>query len=126
MQKDLSGATEAIAQGLNDLHASNSNATKSLMELVKRQAAEIDRRGQMVMSLEESVQLQQDNLKRLAQQNKHLESLVDSLRSEREKLLEEVSLLQEVKTEVSAKPKTSKKKVKKVAENDTTAEADLS
>lgn len=126
MQKDLSGATEAIAQGLNDLHASSSNATKSLMELVKRQAAEIDRRGQMVMSLEESVRLQQDNLQRLAQQNKHLESLVDSLRSEREKLLEEVSLLQEVKTEVSAKPKTSKKKVKKVAENDTTAEADLS
>lgn len=98
MQADIAtGIGEALTEGLNRM---NSDQTKNLMNLVKRQAEEIDRRGQLVMRMEETNRLQQENIEKLTLQNKHLESLVESLREEREKMVEEIKLLK-------AKPKTT-------------------
>lgn len=109
MQKDIAtGVGQALSEGLNRMN--NSEQTKSLMTLVKRQAEEIDKRNQMVMRMEESIKLQQENIQKLMEQNKHLESLVESLRSEREKMVEEINLLK-------SKPKTSPKR-KKVAQDE--------
>ena len=108
MQKDLSEATEKLAEGLNKLHENSTN--KNLMSLVKRQAQEIDRRGQLVMKLEESMKLQQENILKLQQSNKHLEALVEDLKNERAKLLEEIKDLKAAKRKT---PKTRAKKVKK-------------
>lgn len=106
MQKDMAtGVGEALAEGLNRM---NNDQTKGLMALVKRQAEEIDRRGQLVMRMEESTRLQQENIEKLMLQNRHLESLLETLKAEREKLLEELELLK-------SKPKTTRvtKKAKK-------------
>ena len=98
--RHLVQATEQLAQGVNKLH--EDGQTKSLLTLVKRQAEEIDRRGQLVMKMEETVRLQKENIEKLLVQNKHLESMIESLRTEREKLLDEVSSLKK-KTTVKTK-----------------------
>jgi len=86
---------EKLAESVNQMHKTEQpqSQTQSLMELVKRQAAEIDRRGQMIMTLEETAKLQQENLEKLAKQNRELELLVDSMRNERKNLVEEIELL---------------------------------
>ena len=105
MQKDIAtGVGEALVEGLNKV---NKDQAKSLMTLVKKQAEEIDRRGQLVMRMEESIKLQQENIEKLTLQNKHLESLVETLKEEREKLVEEISLLKS-----KPRPTRAKKKVK--------------
>lgn len=108
MQRDIAtGVGEALAEGINRM---NKDQTKSLMTLVKKQAEEIDRRGQLVMRMEESIKLQQENIEKLTIQNKHLESLVETLKEEREKMVEEIKLLK-------AKPKTTRAR-KKTKEED--------
>lgn len=98
--RHLIQATEQLAQGVNKLH--EDGQTKSLLTLVKRQAEEIDRRGQLVIKMEETVRLQKENIEKLLIQNKHLESMIESLRTEREKLLEEMSSLKQ-KTAVKSR-----------------------
>lgn len=106
MQKDIASTIgETLSESVNKQN--NRNQTKSLIELVKRQAEEIDRRGQLVMRMEESVKLQQQNIEKLIVQNKHLESLLQSLKDEREKMVEELKLLQQ-----NSSAKVSKRKVK--------------
>jgi predicted RNase H-like nuclease (RuvC/YqgF family) len=106
MQKDIALTIgETLSESINSVN--NRNQTKSLIELVKRQAEEIDRRGQLVMRMEESVKLQQQNIEKLIVQNRHLESLLQSLKDEREKMVEELKLLQQ-----NSSPKVSKRKVK--------------
>ena len=107
MQKDLSNATEAIAQGLNDLHSKEQ--ARNLLVLVKRQAEEIERRGQMLTELQKTMNIQRENIKLLQQQNAHLEALLETLRNERVNLLEEVQTLSSV-TEQTKKKVTRKKK----------------
>lgn len=103
MQKDIStDATEKLSNSLNELHGTSQ--TKSLMSLVKKQAEEIDRRGHIVMRMEESIKLQQENIEKLIQQNKHLESLIETLKSEREKMVEELKDLH-LKTKSVSKTK---------------------
>lgn len=115
MQKDLSEATENLSKGINQMY--DNNQSKGLMSLVKRQAEEIDRRGQLVMKMEESLKLQKENIEKLLVQNKHLESMIESMRAEREKLLDEVKSLKQ-------KPKTTRarktKSVEKVGDEATT------
>lgn len=109
MQKNISdNVSEALAAGVNKMQAENQ--TKSMIELVKRQASEIDKRNQTIMDLQQSMQLQKENIEKLLEQNKHLESLVEDLRSERIKLLEEIKDLKNKPT------KTRKTRVKKVVE----------
>lgn len=106
MQKDMAtGVGKALAEGLNTM---NNDQTKGLMVLVKRQVEEIDRRGQLVMRMEDSMKLQQENIERLMTQNRHLESLVETLRQEREKLVEELELLKS-KSKITRVAKNSKK-----------------
>jgi chromosome segregation ATPase len=112
MQKNLAAATEAIADGLNELHESK---RKSLFELIKKQASELERRGKMIERLESSLQLQQKNIHRLLEQNKHLESMLLSLKEEREKLFDEIKDLKQ-------KRKTTRvRKIKEKAGDDRAA-----
>ena len=103
MQKDLGNATEELAKGLNEMH---SNKVGSLINLVKRQAEEIDKRGQHLTHLQETMKMQEESIKLLAQQTKHLEAMVQTMQDERKKLLEEIKVLkQEKKTTRGRKPK---------------------
>ena len=109
MQKNISdNVSETLAEGLNKMHADSQ--TKSMIELVKRQASEIDKRNQAIMDLQQSMQLQKENIEKLLEQNKYLESLVQDLKSERSKLLEEIKDLKNKST------KTRKTRAKKVIE----------
>ena len=116
MQKDLAEATETLSRGLNEMY--EDKKTKGLMNLIKRQAEEIDRRGQMVMKMEESLELQKQNIEKLLLQNKHLESMIETMKAEREKLLDEVK-------ELKAKPKTQRtpRKTKSVKKEGDVTEA---
>lgn len=106
MQKNLTQVTEELSNGLNNLY--DKNRSESLITLVKRQAEEIDRRGQMIMTLEETALLQKQNIEKLLKQNRELELLVDSMRNERKNLVEEIELLKNTATET--KPKVTRKK----------------
>ena len=116
MQKDLSDATNKLAEGINKMY--DSGQTQSLMTLVKKQAEEIDRRGQLVMKMEESLKLQKENIEKLLVQNKHLEAMLESMKSERQNLLEEIK-------ELKAKPKTQRapRKTKSVKKEGDVTEA---
>ena len=110
MQKDIaSGVGQALSEGLNRMN-DKGEQSKSLMNLVKKQAEVIDKKNQLVMHMEESIKLQQENIHKLVEQNKYLESLVEALRSEREKMVEEINLLK-------SKPKTSPRR-KTVAQDE--------
>lgn len=109
MQKDIStDAAENLAKGLNELHNKQSGEKQALISLVKRQAEEIDRRGQIIMKLEESLQ-------QMELQGKHLQSMIDSLREERQKLVEELEQIKQGHT-----TKSSSKRVKKVVSDEAT------
>jgi diphthamide synthase (EF-2-diphthine--ammonia ligase) len=116
MQKDLNEATESLANGLNKMY--DSDKTKSLMSLVKRQSEEIDRRGKIIMKMEDSIKLQQENIQRLAEQAKNMELMLEDMRSERQKLLEEIKDLKAKKKRV-----VRTKAKKQVKEGDTTQAA---
>lgn len=117
-------AAQVLAEGVNKLYEPD-KTTGGLMALVKRQAEEIDRRGQIVMKLEETVKLQKENLEKLLLQNKHLESMIESMRSEREKLLEEIKATQEnqVVQETTVKQVRTKRTKEKVEVEDATEAA---
>lgn len=111
MSKNFSEeAAENLAKGVNEMHNGGSNEKQSFIALVKRQAEEIDRRGQIIMNLEESLQ-------KLELQNKHLQSMIDTMRSEREKLIEELESKQKAATP---------KRVTKKSKQDATGELPLS
>lgn len=109
MQKDLQDATEKLSQGLNDMY--ENDRSKNLMSLVNKQVDEINRRGNIIMKMEESIKLQQQNIQILQEQNKHLEMMVEDLRKERQKMLEEIQDLKSKKvTRTRVKKETTKKK----------------
>ena len=114
MQKDLNNAAEQLASGLNEMY--ENDKTKNLFSLVDKQVEEIERRGQIIMKMEESIKLQQKNIQVLQEQNRQLEAMVEDLRSERLNLLEEIKDLKAKKA-----TRTRTKKVKK--EGDTTEAA---
>ena len=105
MQKDLTSAAEALAEGLNDMHQ---NKTKTLINLVKKQAEEIDKRGEIINHLQETMKMQQNSINSLVAQAKHLEALVEDMRNERQKLVEELELLKKPKRQTRSK-KTKEK-----------------
>jgi len=109
MQKDIStDAAENLAKGLNELHNKQLGEKQALISLVKKQAEEIDRRGQIIMNLQES-------LEQMEVHGKHLQSMIDSLREERQKLVEELELLKK-KPQI----KQASKKSKRVVSNEAT------
>ena len=109
MQKDLSEATDTLAEGVNELY---STKTKDLFHLVKVQVDEIDRRGKIIMKMEESIKLQQKNVQILQEQNRQLEAMLEDMKKERVKFLEEIAELKAKNSKVS-KPRTRKQVIKK-------------
>jgi hypothetical protein len=109
MQKGLQNATEQLSQGINQMH--ENDKSKDLLKLAKKQVEEINRRGNIIMKMEESIKLQQQNIQDLQEQNKHLELMVEDLRKERVKILEEIKELKAKKvTRTRTKKVTTKKK----------------
>lgn len=104
--KHLEDATERLAKGVNEMY--EENKTKNLISLVKRQVDEIERRGQIMMKMEDSIKLQQVNIQKLQENNKHLEAMVEDMRAERQKLVEEI---RELKIKKVTKPRVKKQKV---------------
>jgi hypothetical protein len=123
-EKRMKEPAQVLAEGVNKLYEPD-NTTGGLVTLVKRQAEEIDRRGQIVMRLEETVRLQKENLEKLLIQNKHLESMIETMRNEREKLLEEVRAAQEnqVVQEIPVKQVRARRVKEKVEVEDATEAA---
>lgn len=103
---------DKLAESVNSMY--NKQQTESLVRLVKLQAEEIDKRGQIIVTLEESTRLQKENIEKLVKQNRDLEILVESLRNERKNLIEELEFLKV--QPVEAKTKTLRKKKTKEEE----------
>lgn len=103
MQKDIASV---VGRQLE-----NNDQTGQLLQIVKNQAEELQRRGHKIVDLEDKNEMLQKNLNVIAASNKQLEVMIESLRSERAKLLEEIEDLK----------KTSLKK-KKTKEVELTAE----
>ncbi len=108
MQKDLQNATESLSKELNSMY--EGEKSKDLLQLVNKQVDEIDRRGKIIMKMEDSIKLQQQNIRLLQEQNKQLEMMVEDLRSERQKLLEEISSIKKKRTVKTRVKKTVEKK----------------
>jgi len=107
MQKDLQNATEQLSQGLNEMY--DKDNSKNLMSLVNKQVDEIHRRGNIIMKMEESIRLQQQNIQSLQEQNKHLEAMIEDMRKERVLMLEEIKHLKAKKITRTRKINTKKK-----------------
>ena len=107
MQKDLQNATEQLSQGLNDMY--DGDKSQNLLSLVNKQVDEIQRRGNIIMKMEESIRLQQQNIQSLQEQNKHLEAMIEDMRKERVLMLEEINHLKTKKTTRARKTNIKKK-----------------
>lgn len=109
MQNDIGSV---VARNLNG----DNEQIRQLVEILKHQAEEIKNRGNKIMDLEDKNEMLQKNLTILANSNKQLESMIDTLRSERVKLLEEIESLKHTDQKTVSAPKTKKQKVKTTAE----------
>lgn len=82
MQKDIASVVGKQLENVNE--------TAHLVQVIKNQADEIKRRGNKIVDLEDKNEMLQKNLNVIAASNKQLEAMIESLRSERVKLLEEI------------------------------------
>lgn len=103
MQKDLSSV---VAQQIG-----NSDSIPQMIALIKSQANEIQKRGNIIMDLEDKSEMLQKNVLIIAASNKQLESMIETLKDERVKLLEEIEHLKSGPT--LKQEKNTKKKVVK-------------
>jgi len=87
MQKDLASV---VAQ---QLELGNSEAAAQLIEVIKNQANELQKRGNRIVDLEDKNEMLQKNVSIIASSNKQLEVMIETLRSERVKLLQEIEEL---------------------------------
>jgi ribosomal silencing factor RsfS len=85
MQKDLSSI---VAQEMT-----NSDSIPQMITLIKNQANEIQKRGNIIMDLEDKSEMLQKNVLIITASNRQLESMIETLKDERVKLLEEIELL---------------------------------
>lgn len=109
MQNDIGSV---VARNLNG----DNEQIRQLVEIVKQQAQEIKNRGNRIMDLEDKNEMLQKNLTILANSNKQLESMIDSLRTERTKLLEEIEALKTLPEKPVAVLKSKKQKTKTTVE----------
>jgi cell division protein FtsB len=103
MQKDLSSV---VAQQIG-----NSDSIPQMIALIKSQANEIQKRGNIIMDLEDKSEMLQKNVLIITASNKQLESMIETLKDERVKLLEEIEHLKSGPT--LKQEKITKKKVVK-------------
>lgn len=106
MQKDIASVVGRQLENVNE--------TAQLIQVVKNQADEIKRRGNRIVDLEDKNEMLQKNLNVIVASNKQLEAMIESLRSERVKLLEEIEELKKQPTSVVEKTLPKKKKTKEV------------
>lgn len=97
MQNDIASK---VAASLN-----NEQARQQLIEIIKSQAAEIQRRGNRIVDLEDKNDILQKNVNIIATANKQLETMIETLRSERTKLLQEIEELKNNQPAVSKQKK---------------------
>jgi hypothetical protein len=107
MQKDLASA---VAQQLG-----NSEAAAQLVEVIKSQANELQKRGNRIVDLEDKNEMLQKNVSLIASSNKQLEVMIETLRAERVKLLQEIEELKVCSPSCQEKVTTKKKKNSKEA-----------
>lgn len=103
MQNDIGSL---VARNLNG----DNEQIRQLVEILKQQAEEIKNRGNKIMDLEDKNEMLQKNLAILANSNKQLESMIDTLRSERVKLLEEIESLKSPEQKPTTVTKAKKQK----------------
>jgi len=97
MQIDIASK---VAASLN-----NEQARQQLIEIIKSQAAEIQRRGNRIVDLEDKNDILQKNVNIIATANKQLETMIETLRSERTKLLQEIGEIKNKETTISKQKK---------------------
>jgi hypothetical protein len=100
MQNDIASK---VAASLNSEHIK-----EQLIEIIKSQATEIHKRGNRIMDLEDKNEIIQKNINTITAANKNLEIMIENLRSERVKLLQEI---EEIKTNGQVLLKQKKTKV---------------
>lgn len=109
MQNDIGSV---VARNLNG----DNEQIRQLVGILKQQVEEIKNRGNRIVDLEDKNEMLQKNLAILASSNKQLESMIDSLRSERMKLLEEIEALKVSPEKPVAISKQKKQKTKTTLE----------
>lgn len=68
-----------------------------MLSVIKNQATEIQRRGNKIVDLEDKNEILQKNILVIANSNKQLEHMIENLKLERQKLLEEIEDLKQTK-----------------------------
>jgi hypothetical protein len=99
MQNDIASK---VAASLNNEHLK-----EQLIEIIKSQATEIHKRGNRIMDLEDKNEIIQKNINTITAANKNLEIMIENLRTERVKLLQEI---EELKIKGQTIPKQKKTK----------------
>jgi hypothetical protein len=107
MQKDLASV---VAQQLG-----NSDMAQQLVEVIKNQASELQKRGNRIVDLEDKNEMLQKNVSLITSSNKQLEVMIETLRAERTKLLQEIEELKVCSTPCQEKVAAKKKKGTKEA-----------
>jgi adenylosuccinate synthase len=110
MQNDIGSN---VANSLN-----TESQVMQLVQVIKGQADEIKKRGLRIVDLEDKNEMLQKNISLIVASNKQLESMIESLRLERVKLLEELESLK-----ASPAQQTKAKKTKAKASNQKQQEA---
>ena len=105
MQKDLASVVA------RQLEMGNSEAAAQLIEVIKSQANEIQKRGNRIVDLEDKNEMLQKNVSIIASSNKQLEVMIETLRSERVKLLQEIEELKSCSQPAQDKVVSKKKKL---------------
>lgn len=107
MQKDLASV---VAQQLG-----NSDMAHQLVEVIKNQASELQKRGNRIVDLEDKNEMLQKNVSLITSSNKQLEVMIETLRAERTKLLQEIEELKVCSMPPQEKVAVKKKKGTKEA-----------
>jgi adenylosuccinate synthase len=97
MQNDIASK---VAASLN-----NEQARQQLIEIIKSQATEIQRRGNRIVDLEDKNDILQKQVNIIATANKQLETMIETLRSERTKLLQEIEEIKNKESVISKQKK---------------------
>jgi chromosome segregation ATPase len=103
MQNDI--ATN-VARALNE----KPEMARELVDIIKNQASEIQKRGHKIVDLEDKNDMLQKNVQLITSSNKQLESMIETLKAERVKLLEEIEDLKKCSATCETKIKKTKSK----------------
>lgn len=102
MQKDLGSV---VSQQL-----ANSDMAQQLVEVIKNQASELQKRGNRIVDLEDKNEMLQKNVSLITSSNRQLEVMIETLRAERTKLLQEIEELKVCSVPCQEKMVSKKKK----------------